>query len=116
MMNILMLAGAVFGAGIAASGALHVIGYTRFCTPATTLGFSPAAARAIGVYELIGGAALCAGFWFPVVATTAAVSLFLLTAAAVQYHHWNDDRPRRLVLPALTSMVMLTYAAVTIMT
>ncbi|MFK4104198.1 DoxX family protein [Streptomyces sp. NPDC019531] len=110
----LMITGSLFGGLFFISGSSHLAGATRWCTPVGHLGFSARATRAIGVFELAGGAGLLAGLWFPLAGIVAAGSLFLLTTGALQYHHWYQDKPRKLVPAALTALVMLTHAAATV--
>ncbi|WP_128382435.1 DoxX family protein [Streptomyces cavernae] len=107
----LMVTGALFGCLLVVSGIRHILGFTRLCTPTSELGFSATASRAIGACELVGGAGLVAGSWFPLVATAAASGLLILTMAALQYHHWNHDGPLKYAPASLTAMVMVIYVA-----
>lgn len=111
MNTILMVTGALFGGLLVVSGIRHVLGSARLCTPTNELGFSARASRAIGVCEFAGGAGLVAGPWFPLIGTLAASGLFVLTMSALQYHHWNEDGFRKCAPAAVTTLVMVTYAA-----
>ncbi|MFI7498776.1 DoxX family protein [Streptomyces sp. NPDC049687] len=106
-----MATGTLFGSLLVVSGVRHVLGLTRLCTPTTELGFSLTASRAIGVCEVAGGAGLVAGSWFPLVASAAAAGLAVLTMCALQYHHWNEDRPHKYAAASVTALVMVAYAA-----
>jgi uncharacterized membrane protein len=111
----LMVTGALFGGLFGLSGIRHVLGHKRWCTPVEAMGFSATGTRAVGVCELAGGAGLLAGWWLPWVGTAAAAGLFLVTACALQYHHWHLDRLRRYAPAAFTSLVMLTYVSVQVL-
>ncbi|WP_159007361.1 DoxX family protein [Streptomyces sp. NRRL S-813] len=111
-MNIaLMVVTGFYGGVFLVAGVGQVVGRGLPGTPAAACGFSPAACRAIGVLELLGGTGLLLAHVATEAAVTAALGLFLLTVAAFVYHNWYQDRGLRLWAPAVTAASMLVIAA-----
>ncbi|MGW0087373.1 DoxX family protein [Streptomyces sp. NPDC003393] len=106
-MAVTALCGGVFLVG----GVGQVVGRGVPRTPAAACGFSPAACRAIGVLELLGGTGLLLARVATEAAVTAACGLFLLTVGAFLYHNWYQARGLRLWAPAMTATIMLVIAA-----
>ncbi|MEU7467564.1 DoxX family protein [Streptomyces sp. NPDC044984] len=84
-----------------AAGTAKVAGAAVMRADAERLGLTVRGQQGIGVLEILGGAGLVLGVWYPPLTTGAAIGIILLMAGALIYHRRAGD-PIGTAMPAFT--------------
>ncbi|WP_395575061.1 DoxX family protein [Streptomyces sp. BK79] len=100
----LLLCAVYVGAGTA-----KIVGAPAMRADAGRLGLSVRGQQGIGVLEVIGGAGLALGLWYPPLTTGAAIGIVLLMAGALVFHRRAGDT----VVTAMPALVLGLAVALT---